>query len=565
MRRPHQSSIGPQRSGRGPALRYVRYSVGMTDRADRAAIVSKASPGSRNPIALRIAVGPGLVSIHPSHIRVDHAIDAVRDEGAPGLRRGAPLIRFGTPRIEAGTRRPAPARSRGRARDWAFAGITSLALIAVADPMVARSATTPPAARSLLASWASTHSVTTYPETSQRISFRATWTTAVRAGYLGGRVRASNQRGARATIMFTGTGISWIGPIGPTRGSARIYLDGRLVRTVDTHATRFSPARALFTMTFASMRPRTLEIVVAGTAGHPTVAIDAIAVRTKPIAAAVFAGDATGATDVTAALRTFLQSHNGQRVALATNGIYKVTQLSFTASGLTVDFRGARIEGSLVGAYGILRVQTSTNIVLNDPHVVGTGYIYTASTQWEHGIHVDGGSNITINNPVIRNTRGDGILIGYDPGRNLPPTGVVINNPNIERAARNGIAPVGGEVTIRGGHIAYVGLHGIDFEPNDAIEAASIRGVVDGVDIRRYGDLPAVGYPGYAISAGWGYLSTTKPSLLIQNNTGAVLSIVVMNTGTVRVLNNTSDAAAIAEIITSTNVTFSGNVRITRQ
>ena len=281
--------------------------------------------------------------------------------------------------------------------------------------------------------------------------------------------------------------------------------------------------------------------------------------------AAVFAGDATGATDVTAALRTFLQSHNGQRVALATNGIYKVTQLSFTASGLTVDFRGARIEGSLVGAYGILRVQTSTNIVLNDPKVYGTGYIYTASTQWEHGIHVDGGSNITINNPVIRNTRGDGILIGYDPGRNLPPTGVVINNPNIERAARNGIAPVGGEVTIRGGHIAYVGLHGIDFEPNDAIEAASIRGVVDGVDIRRYGDLPAVGYPGYAISAGWGYLSTTKPSLLIQNNTGAVLSIVVMNTGTVRVLNNTSDAAAIAEIITSTNVTFSGNVRITRQ
>ena len=62
--------------------------------------------------------------------------------------------------------------------------------------------------------------------------------------------------------------------------------------------------------------------------------------------AAVFAGDATGATDVTAALRTFLQSHNGQRVALATNGIYKVTQLSFTASGLTVDFRGARIEGA---------------------------------------------------------------------------------------------------------------------------------------------------------------------------------------------------------------------------
>ncbi|MEW6223309.1 MAG: hypothetical protein AB1627_01640, partial [Chloroflexota bacterium] len=279
--------------------------------------------------------------------------------------------------------------------------------------------------------------------------------------------------------------------------------------------------------------------------------------------AAVFSGDATGATDVTSALRSFLQSHNGQRVALATNGVYKVTQLSFTASNLTVDFRGARLQGSQAGAHGILRIVSSTNVVLNDPRVHGTGYVWADATQWEHGIHVDGGSGITLNHPITRDTRGDGIFTGYDPGRTTPPTGVVINDPDVERAARNGIAPVGGQVTIRGGHIAYVGLHGIDFEPNDATEAGSIRGIVDGVDIRRYGDRP-VGYMGYAISAGWGHLSTMKPSLLIQNNTGDRLSIVVMNTTSVRILDNTSDASAIAEIIDSGSVSFSGNVRITR-
>ncbi len=207
---------------------------------------------------------------------------------------------------------------------------------------------------------------------------------------------------------------------------------------------------------------------------------------------------------MTASLKSFLQSHNGQKVALATNGVYKVSAVWFTASNLTVDFRGARLLASQVGVHGILKIQSSTNVVLNDPRVHGTGYIWGETTQWEHGIHVDGGTNITINRPVIRNTRGDGILTGYDPGRSVPPTGVVINDPDIERTARNGIAPVAGEVTIRGGHIDYAGLHGIDLEPNDSTEAASLRVVIDGVDIRHAGNISAIGYKGYAISAGWG-------------------------------------------------------------
>jgi hypothetical protein len=280
---------------------------------------------------------------------------------------------------------------------------------------------------------------------------------------------------------------------------------------------------------------------------------------------AVFSGDATGRTDVTAALRSFLQAHNGQRVALKPYGIYKVRQLTFTARYLTVDFRGARLQGTLVGAHGIMVVRSSTGVVLNNPKVFGTGYKWANSTQWEHGIQIDGGTGITLNGPVTRNTRGDGIFTGYEPGRNSPPKAVVINYPNVEKASRNGIAPVGGQVTIRGGHVAYIGLHGIDVEPNDAVEAASSRVVVYGVSLRHIGTFRAyTGYPGYAISAGWGYLGKMKPSILIQGNTGDRLSIVVMKTSSVKVLNNRSDLSAIAEVISSTSVSFSGNIGIRR-
>jgi hypothetical protein len=282
--------------------------------------------------------------------------------------------------------------------------------------------------------------------------------------------------------------------------------------------------------------------------------------------AAVFRGDATGRRDVTAALRSFLQSHNGKRVALARSGVYKVSQLTFTASNLTVDFRGARLQGSVIGAHAVLKIRSSSNVVLNNPKVYGTGYVWSSRTQWEHGIDVSGGSHITLNSPVVRNTRGDGIVIGYEPGRNRPPSAVLINRPNIARVARNGIAPLGGQVTIRGGSLSQIGLHGIDFEPNDRVEAASIRGTVTGVDIRRVGTLRGqIGYPGYAISAGWGHLGAMKPSIVLQNNTGDRLSIVVMNTTSVKVVKNVSASAAVAEVIGSRSVTFSGNVRITRR
>jgi hypothetical protein len=287
----------------------------------------------------------------------------------------------------------------------------------------------------------------------------------------------------------------------------------------------------------------------------------------EPTYDAVFDGDATGATDVTAELQAFLQSHDGQHVALAVDGIYAVTSVTFTASDLTVDFRGSRIQGIQRGVYGIFKIQSATNLIINDAHVVGTGYEWVGGEgnpdQWEHGIEINSGSNIILNNPLTRDTRGDGIYIGFEEGHE-PSTGVVINQPDIERSARNGIAPVAGEVSILGGHVYNSGLHGIDFQVNNDKGAASVKGVVDGVDIRRVQDLPAVGFDGYAIAAG-GYSSATKQSMIVRNVTGDLLNMTIRDTAEVTVTGNVSDVQAVADFPGSDLVTFSDNVRITRE
>lgn len=284
---------------------------------------------------------------------------------------------------------------------------------------------------------------------------------------------------------------------------------------------------------------------------------------------AVFTGDATGATDVTSALVSFLSSHNGQKVALASGGVYRVGAVHFTASNLQLDFRGARLQGTDATVHGIFRLNNSTNVTVNDPWIVGTGYDWVGvqdPLQECHGIHINGGSNITINRPVTRDTRGDGIYIGNNQGSNLPATGVVINDCDILRASRNGISPVSGEVSILGGRIDHTGIFGVDFEPNNDQQALSIRGIVRGVDIRHGVDLPGgAQHAGdtWAVAAG-GFSTARKQFITYENCTGDRLGCTIRNTTTATVRNNVGEVNKDCDFPGCTTVVFSGNTNLTR-
>lgn len=109
---------------------------------------------------------------------------------------------------------------------------------------------------------------------SASIDYDGRWRIARHGGYRGGTVRYSTARGASATLTFTGRGATWYGPTGPTRGKAKIYVDGKLVRTVDLRRSTFHAHAAVFTKRWSTARKHTIRIVVIGTSGRSMVAID---------------------------------------------------------------------------------------------------------------------------------------------------------------------------------------------------------------------------------------------------------------------------------------------------
>jgi hypothetical protein len=108
----------------------------------------------------------------------------------------------------------------------------------------------------------------------RNIHFSGGWGAVEFARYAGGHARYAVDSGATAWFTFSGTAIAWIGPMGPTRGEAKVYVDEQLVATVDVYA-RFYRARAeVFSMTFDRPGTHTITIEVLGTPGRQVIALD---------------------------------------------------------------------------------------------------------------------------------------------------------------------------------------------------------------------------------------------------------------------------------------------------
>jgi hypothetical protein len=116
---------------------------------------------------------------------------------------------------------------------------------------------------------------TAVSDTSPSVKWTGRWASLSYSQYLGRRAHWTKARSAYATFTFRGTSVAWVGPIGPTRGQARIILDGRLVATVDTRALTFR-ARDVIWAANLDDRAHTLRIQVLGTSGRPTVAVDGL-------------------------------------------------------------------------------------------------------------------------------------------------------------------------------------------------------------------------------------------------------------------------------------------------
>lgn len=117
-----------------------------------------------------------------------------------------------------------------------------------------------------------------YSERSSTIDYSGTWHVARAASYAGGRVSYASNPGARASITFTGSRIGWYGPVGPTRGKARIVVDGVVAKTVDLNRPAFQPRTLLYSRSWTTPGRHSLVIEVLSTRGHKLVAIDELVV-----------------------------------------------------------------------------------------------------------------------------------------------------------------------------------------------------------------------------------------------------------------------------------------------
>jgi hypothetical protein len=125
--------------------------------------------------------------------------------------------------------------------------------------------------------WATTAArLSHFEDGASGIRYDGPWGRAHSAGYTGNGVRWSATRGASLTVDFTGSSIAWLGPIGPTRGRARVILDGNDLGTVDLRAAAFHPRWVIFTGDAGGSGAHTLEVRVAD--GSGPVAVDSFVV-----------------------------------------------------------------------------------------------------------------------------------------------------------------------------------------------------------------------------------------------------------------------------------------------
>jgi Transglycosylase-like domain len=114
-----------------------------------------------------------------------------------------------------------------------------------------------------------------FSDSASAIAYHLTWRFASYRGYSSGHVKYATTAGATATLRFSGKGIAWVGPTGPTRGSARVYIDGRYIRTVDLRRSTFHARSVVFSRALAA---GTHTLVIRVVTGGKPVAIDELIV-----------------------------------------------------------------------------------------------------------------------------------------------------------------------------------------------------------------------------------------------------------------------------------------------
>ena len=117
-----------------------------------------------------------------------------------------------------------------------------------------------------------------YQETSSRVSYTGSWGYRRVSSASAGKTRFATRPGASVSFAFTGRAFAVVAPVGPTRGRAKLYVDGAYVSTINLYRSSSAPRIVVAARSWSVSGSHTVKLVVVGTAGHPRVEIDAFAI-----------------------------------------------------------------------------------------------------------------------------------------------------------------------------------------------------------------------------------------------------------------------------------------------
>ena len=124
--------------------------------------------------------------------------------------------------------------------------------------------------------------VTRHEETSPDIRASKGWKIAKHPDYTGAGAQTSTTKGAELSLAFEGTAVGIVGPSGPGRGRAEVFVDGERVGRFDEKADAFRPVSLLFAIDGLAAGPHVMSVRVLGTSGRPMVGIDRFLVLEQP-------------------------------------------------------------------------------------------------------------------------------------------------------------------------------------------------------------------------------------------------------------------------------------------
>jgi hypothetical protein len=128
--------------------------------------------------------------------------------------------------------------------------------------------------------WSATATVTPvrYEDTTPQATWHGTWHRVISSSSSGGSSRYATGTGASVTFRFTGRAVAIVAPVGPTRGSARLYVDGTYVSTVDLHRSSSTPRIVVAARSWSSSGTHTVRLESLGTRGHSRIDVDSFLV-----------------------------------------------------------------------------------------------------------------------------------------------------------------------------------------------------------------------------------------------------------------------------------------------